>query len=178
MEASHYEAIANPDDPAAVKTPWTVRRRFILAGAGSAFAVCAFIFWTSSGSSKHNHAHTNSVASLSPLLLQVSLPYPETATIKDMVVCNYMGKPYTFTGQDDLPLGSSGVHDKYIVKIMPVQIGEMCATIPISKSCKDTSCWKRGTIDGGDGDKQITAGVNVISRISAGTQSRGSSHPY
>ena len=168
MEASHYEAIANPDDPVAVKTPWSVRRRFILAGAGSAFAICAFIFWTSSSSSKHSHAHTTSVASLSPLLLKVSLPYPESATITEMVVCNYMGKPYTFTGQDDLPIGTSGAHGKYMIKVMPVQIGELCTIVPISKSCRDTSCWKRGTINGGDGDKQITAGVNVISRISAG----------
>jgi hypothetical protein len=169
MEASHYEAIANPDDPAAVKAPWAVRRRFILAGAASAFAICAFIFWTSSGATPHNHAHTTSVANLGPLLLHVNLPYPEIATIADMVVCNYMGKPYTFTGEDDLPISTSGAMGKYIVKINPVQIGEMCTTIPMAKTCESSTCWKRGTINGGDGVKQITAGVNVISRISAGS---------
>jgi hypothetical protein len=85
-----------------------------------------------------------------------------------MVVCNYMGKPYTFTGEDELPISTSGATGKYIVKINPVQIGEMCTTIPMAKTCESSTCWKRGTINGGDGAKQITAGVNVISRISAG----------
>jgi hypothetical protein len=85
-----------------------------------------------------------------------------------MVVCNYMGKPYTFTGEDDLPISTSGATGKYIVKINPVQIGEMCTSIPMAKTCESSTCWKRGTINGGDGSKQITAGVNVISRISAG----------